>query len=900
MPIFSYTLSQQEQMVGSLRRMTGQTDRTASALLRLKDQAEAVCLGFRKFAGSLVNDQQTINPAGQSRENRPGITPLWNSEDIPSRPVPVTPENGQGLSTGHPAVASPFDGRTITDALKQGLNSAMRFEADMLKVNTVVGLDDKSLNELGTKIRKISADNRFDLRVSTDSFEKIVRLMGDVDKALEILDASIKGAESQFADLDTVAVSLVRTLRALGREEVSASGAMDTLIAAKRIGAGDFEVMSQAMPGLVSDASKSGFSFPEAAGMYAAATAKGIDPTTAAEGLSSLFSSLADPEVQARLTDVGIAVRTDNGELKESAAMLKEIQKSMSNLDAQSRIKLLDSVRIVDPKAQKVLSSLISDLSKVNKCLREVADSAGETEKAVARSTHTLKTVDKMWNTLQGSLTELGTAVLPVVDAGLTALNGTVEAMAWVITKVAEVCGSWLDALKAGNPYVWGLTAAVGAATTIYGIHNAVLHAHAIKLGAVNAWNKVTAISTGVLQKAMLLLKTAFVTTPWGWVALGIGAVAGAVAALSGKTSEATGEFAAFNAELRQNQIETQSSFDAAALATEGSEQRAAAIQKINDKYGDYLPFLLSEKSTNEDLKIALEGVNAQLEQKLKLKYRDQELEGSYKQLDQATKALHDKILSYVPKEDVNKQIEVSRAINAATIDLQNGTRTVGDVSREMEQRFGISNRKSYVQANGVAGVQSQSEYDYIAQAFAAFHEKNTQVLKSMELTRARYEVETREDSTTDFSGNTAAVFPDGASQPESPAGETTLRSFVPPYGEPQGIYAHSVDYGEIDPGRGNSSRSNANQLSAMAAIASLAIPVSVAASDLTAEQSTGSDRPHTEQVSRAPSLQLQKFCDHIEIHIDKADGKGHEQIEREIEQVLNETLRKYFDDNEV
>ncbi len=70
-----------------------------------------------------------------------------------------------------------------------------------------------------------------------------------------------------------------------------------------------------------------------------------------------------------------------------------------------------------------------------------------------------------------------------------------------------------------------------------------------------------------------------------------------------------------------------------------GSKERADAIKRINDKYGDYLPNLLTEKSSNEEIETALKNVNTQLEKKILLQAKENELQDVLKHKTDTVKA---------------------------------------------------------------------------------------------------------------------------------------------------------------------------------------------------------------------------------------------------------------------
>lgn len=77
--------------------------------------------------------------------------------------------------------------------------------------------------------------------------------------------------------------------------------------------------------------------------------------------------------------------------------------------------------------------------------------------------------------------------------------------------------------------------------------------------------------------------------------------------------------------------------------AKKGSKERAEAINRINSEYRTYLPNLLTEKSSNEDVAAALYDVNKQLENKIKLQAKEKAMSEVNEKVDtQTMKAMDD------------------------------------------------------------------------------------------------------------------------------------------------------------------------------------------------------------------------------------------------------------------
>ncbi len=140
---------------------------------------------------------------------------------------------------------------------------------------------------------------------------------------------------------------------------------------------------------------------------------------------------------------------------------------------------------------------------------------------------------------------------------------------------------------------------------------------------------------------------------PVGWIVMGIEAIIGIIALLRKKSGEATKALRELNKQTKDTAsgyVEAKTKIDEERRSLEnllesvkkanlGSKERADAIKRINDKYGDYLPNLLTEKSSNEEIETALKNVNTQLEKKILLQAKENELQDVLKHKTDTVKA---------------------------------------------------------------------------------------------------------------------------------------------------------------------------------------------------------------------------------------------------------------------
>lgn len=628
-----------ESLAASSREATG-------TLRKLGEQSRSLQTLTKDCGGSIAAYRAQIDLLKREKE----LIPAGNIRQLATYNIEINKLTGQmnrleqaGTGVGFKKVFQKATG--IYTAAKEFLRPAVDFDSGMAQANLTAGLDEKGLASMSDRIKAVVRKNKGDLSAAPAGMSTILTQVKDVDVALDVLDQSLRGSKAGFTDLGVVSGAVARTLATVGKGNASAANVLDTFFAAKRVGGGDFGELATILPGLVADASKLDIGYKNVAGMFAFMTSKGKSAQEASKMMEDLFAAAGSADVSKKLAGAGI---DGFGGL-------------MDRMQSGDAAGLIGSLGLGGNDA---IALMASDANGLRDTMRECSLASGETDRALALTQSSARTATEVWNQFRNIGIEVGTSLLPIISAGLEAVGGVLTVVGPLVTGLADACGWWFEKLQEGNPLIWGLTAAVGTAGLM-------LAAHKIKLMAVSAWSTITAVASNGLSAAVKLANASMLASPWGLALVGVTALVAGISALMSKTDETTKSYAAFNTELSRSKSEAKESFDAAMLAKAGSEERAAAIKKINDQYGPYLTSLLSEKSTNEELQAALNLVNGELERKYKIQYQEKMISSARDNLNEKETALYEAMLDGV--EDPYQQKQIAEALNTFLSTLEPG-----------------------------------------------------------------------------------------------------------------------------------------------------------------------------------------------------------------------------------
>lgn len=122
----------------------------------------------------------------------------------------------------------------------------------------------------------------------------------------------------------------------------------------------------------------------------------------------------------------------------------------------------------------------------------------------------------------------------------------------------------------------------------------------------------------------------------------------------------------------------------------EGSKERAGLIKEINERYGEYLPNLVSEKDSLNDIFDALKSVNDEFERKIYLEAMDQDLTSITEDVLAKTKTTIDELVKIWNSNGLEMSAETLAALTDAVTEYKAALESGADATAAYNKVMGI------------------------------------------------------------------------------------------------------------------------------------------------------------------------------------------------------------------
>jgi TP901 family phage tail tape measure protein len=361
------------------------------------------------------------------------------------------------------------------------------------------------------------------------------------------------------------------------------------------------------------------------------------------------FARIAGLEVkqftQLLATDTNAAIKTvlaalgEKGGFQQLIPIFKDMKmdgaRAVGTLSAlATNIKAVDEAQAIANTSFAEAISLTNEYNIKNETMQAKLDKARQrmkdlNEELGQKFQGPMFSVIKLWNNLLSLIIHAPKEVYILI--------GAIAAYTIAVNSASLAKKAWVAIIK-----VWHGVAATGRAATL--------------LWAAGV-NTLTG-STTRAAAAWKMFNASFNKTAIGAIIAVIGALFLALYKLATATSVAKKSYKEFQAEFEKERINSDGLFEALKRANEGTKERRDLIQKINEKYGEYLKNQLSEKSTLDEIATAQREVNREMEiafaAKAKDKARQKVLDKRVpKQID-ALNDIRDKAAKKIGKESAD------------------------------------------------------------------------------------------------------------------------------------------------------------------------------------------------------------------------------------------------------
>lgn len=508
--------------------------------------------------------------------------------------------------------------------LREARNKREEAKSD---VQALTGLDEESIAWLEQQAKRLSTsmdENGIRIRQSATEILDAYKLVGSAKPELlqdkealnDVTKQALILAQASGMTLKDAVDAATLSLNQFGDGADQAARYTNVMAAGSKYGSAAVESITKSLRNSGVAAASANVSIEQTVGMIETLAEKGIKDEVAGTGLKKFFLTLQTGADETNPKIVGLETALDNLAAKQlNATKIKEM---------------------FGEEGYNVASVLINETEKVKYYTQAVSGTGVAIEQAGIKSQTAAAKLDQAKNKMQ----EMGIALMEKLNPGLvSAANGIVN---WT-QKGVKLVGFIVRHIGV----ITTLTASIAAYYA--GVKIATLWETKLKDAKLldiaasklqNSWNKTLRNSTLLLAaaknllagrisyatKAWKLFSTAIKANPLGLLLSLLTAAAGAVYLFATRNSEATKGLKAMNGELISEQHSLDSLFGALKRTAEGSQQRRDIIQQINDKYGTYLPNLLTEKSNLDEINEAYKRINRTLVTQLAMKYKNEEI----------------------------------------------------------------------------------------------------------------------------------------------------------------------------------------------------------------------------------------------------------------------------------
>lgn len=497
-------------------------------------------------------------------------------------------------------------GISAATAFAQAAKSSYEFEKEfrknMLEVATISTQVTDDMTGFMNQVMSITQEIPIKAPEAAKALYSIVSAGHDGADGMKILEVSAKAAVGGLTETETAADAITTILNAYKMSAEEADTVSDQLFTTVRLGKTTFGELGASIAQVAPIAAAYGISIDQVLGAVASLTKQGT------------------PTAQA-MTQIRAAIQGVAGELGDAAFQGRTFQESLQliNEKAGGSASKMKEMLGTDEGLAATLALTGKNAKSAASDLEELQSSLGATEAAFEKMKDEVgNQMTLLSNNIQAALRPMGEMILKEVSGIAKSFNeafesGDLERSLTTLKSLLEVSAA------AWGAYKVSVIAAMVAENLRY----------QSSLAHMQGMTKMQAL-LAVLKGKTDALTASLLKNPYALMAAAVAALGVALYKLwtyqtnvQKQQEKLNKTFSEFTVEAAKEERSLNSLFEALKRTNSGTEERKKMIKAVNDQYGQYLPKLLTEKSSLEEINEAYSIINTSIKEQIALKIKN-------------------------------------------------------------------------------------------------------------------------------------------------------------------------------------------------------------------------------------------------------------------------------------
>ena len=512
-----------------------------------------------------------------------------------------------------------------------------QLEESQAGLKALTGLDDGSIAWLTEQARLLSTqmtESGVRIRQSSQEILEAFQLVGsakpdlleDREALASVTEQALTLSVASGMELKDAVEAVTLALNQYGAGADETARYVNTLAAGSKYGAAAVESQTKALRNAGVAAASANITIEQTVGLIETLAEKGIKDEVAGTGLKKFFLTLQTGADETNPKIVGLANALEN--LASQQLSATEIKNRFGE------------------EGYNVASVLINEAERAKQLTAAVTETNVAIEQAAVNSDTAAARLAQLNNETKELAIQLVRELQPATSTGIELLSKSVGWLSrniGLVATLATTMAAYAVAVKAhsmAQELLAGRTAAATAAQLRQTIAAKAAIASTKLLAAAHL------LLTGRVRTAMLALRSLLATlsvSPVAAAGVAVTALAAGIYKLATRTNEAKEAASAFLSETLTEQRELDKLYAAITRTGDGTERRSRLIEEFNSRYGEYLPNLLSEQATLEEIRQAYEGTVRAMREQIAIKTLNEKSNAIEQEgLERKAKALND------------------------------------------------------------------------------------------------------------------------------------------------------------------------------------------------------------------------------------------------------------------